>query len=132
MAQNSSHFFTGNFNVSNGLNFMIKGMSKWLMIQFKEVLQISSHFFSVDTGHILNGHKTFRIPPGRLRNALCTFNSRPVSAGFILAKVCSSNLIKPAMADTFKRAWFKYGMLPPRNSLQGSFSRICVVSEGSL
>ena len=102
------------------------------MIQFKEVLQISSHFFPVDTGHKLNRHMTFRIPPGRLRNMLCTFNSCPVSAGFILVKVCCSNLIKPAKADTFKRAQFKYGMLPPRNSLQGSFSRICIVSEGNL
>ena len=91
------------------------------MIQFKEVLQISSHFFPVDTGHMLNGHKTFRIPPGRLRNVLCTFNSRPASVGFILVKIYSSNLAKPAKADIFKHAQFKYGMLPPRNSLQGFF-----------
>ena len=29
----------------------------------------------------LNVHKTFRRRPGRLLNALCTFNLRPVSTG---------------------------------------------------
>ena len=35
----------------------------------------------VDTGRKLNVHKTFRRPPGRLLNVLCTFNLRPVSTG---------------------------------------------------
>ena len=39
-------------------------------------------YFSVDTGRKLNVHKTFRSRPGRLLNVLCTFNLRPVSAGF--------------------------------------------------
>ena len=33
----------------------------------------------VDTGRKLNAHKTFRRRPGRLLNALCTFNLRPLS-----------------------------------------------------
>ena len=36
---------------------------------------------SVDTGHKLNVHKTFRRRPGRLLNVLCTFNLGPVSTG---------------------------------------------------
>ena len=35
----------------------------------------------VDTGQKLNVRKTFRRRPGCLLNVLCTFNSRPVSAG---------------------------------------------------
>ena len=40
--------------------------------------------FPVDTGRKLNVHKTFRRRPGRLLNVLCTFNLRPVSAGFFI------------------------------------------------
>ena len=39
--------------------------------------------YPVDTGRKLNVHKTFRRRPGRLLNVLCTFNSRPVSAGYL-------------------------------------------------
>ena len=35
----------------------------------------------VDTGRKFNIHKTLRRRPGRLLNALCTFNLRPVSTG---------------------------------------------------
>ena len=38
----------------------------------------------VDTGRKLNVHMTFRIRSGRLLNALCTFNLRPVSTGWSL------------------------------------------------
>ena len=41
-------------------------------------------FFAVDTGRKLNVHKTFRRCPGRLLNALYTFNLRPVSAGLFI------------------------------------------------
>ena len=37
--------------------------------------------YPVDTGRQLNVYKTFRRRPGRLLNALCTVNSRPVSTG---------------------------------------------------
>ena len=40
----------------------------------------------VDTGRKLNVHKTFRRRPGRLLNALCTFNLRPVSTGEVFYK----------------------------------------------
>ena len=40
-------------------------------------------YFPVDTGRKLYVHKTFRGPPGRLLNLLCTFNLRPVSTGFM-------------------------------------------------
>ena len=35
----------------------------------------------MDTERKLNVHKTFRRPPGRLLNVLCTFNLRPMSRG---------------------------------------------------
>ena len=38
--------------------------------------------YPVDTGRKLNVHNTFRRRPGRLLNVLCTFNFRPVSAGY--------------------------------------------------
>ena len=34
------------------------------------------------TGRKLNVHKTFRRPPGRLLNVLCTVNLQPVSRGY--------------------------------------------------
>ena len=34
--------------------------------------------YPVDTGRKLHVHKTFRRPPGRPLNVLCTFNLRPV------------------------------------------------------
>ena len=39
----------------------------------------------VDTGRILNVHKTLRRRPGRILNVLRTFNLRPVSAGSFMA-----------------------------------------------
>ena len=39
------------------------------------------YFTSVDTGHKLNVHKTFRRYPGRLLNILCTFDLYPVFMG---------------------------------------------------
>ena len=41
----------------------------------------------IDTGRKFNVHKTFRRRPGRLLNALCTFNLHPVSTGFILKSI---------------------------------------------
>ena len=38
--------------------------------------------YLVDKGRKLNWHKTFRRRPGRLLNALCTFNLRSVSTGY--------------------------------------------------
>ena len=41
----------------------------------------NSSSYPVDTERKLNLHKTFRRRPGRLLNALCTFNLRPVTTG---------------------------------------------------
>ena len=49
--------------------------------------------FPVDTKRKLNVHKTFRRPPGRLLNVLCTFNLRPVSTGLVEWKMCIINYI---------------------------------------
>ena len=38
----------------------------------------------IETERKLNVHKTFRRRPGRLLSALCTFNLRPVSTGFMI------------------------------------------------
>ena len=50
----------------------------------------------IDTGRKLNVQKTFRKRSGRLMNALCTFNLRPVSTegGFIkfTEKLCKKEL----------------------------------------
>ena len=43
------------------------------------------HAHSPGTGRTLNVHKTFKRRPGRLLNALCTFNLRPVSRGYGLS-----------------------------------------------
>ena len=57
------------------------------LLYIKVVLVNFQRFFGsdkrvpVDTGRKLNIHKTFRRRPGRLLNALCTFNLRPVSTG---------------------------------------------------
>ena len=40
--------------------------------------------FSVDTGHKLNVHKTFRRRPGRLLKVMCKFDLRPVSRGGVI------------------------------------------------
>ena len=40
----------------------------------------------MDTGRKLNVHKLFRRRPGRLLNALCTFNLRPASTGHEIRK----------------------------------------------
>ena len=49
--------------------------------RMKLPLKLSLKLIPVDTGRKLNVHKTFRRPSGRLLNALCTFNLRPVSTG---------------------------------------------------
>ena len=60
----------------------------------------------VDTGHILNVHKTFRRRPERLLNVLCTFNLRPVSTGKkSLGNVCvtlSSEIFRVVVLQTKK------------------------------
>ena len=54
-------------------------------ISYEDV--IISVLYPVDTGRILNIHKTFRRRPGRFLNVLCTFNLRPVSTGYITKKI---------------------------------------------
>ena len=54
-------------------------------ISYEDV--IISDLYPVDTGRILNIHKTFRRRPGRFLNVLCTFNLRPVSTGYITKKI---------------------------------------------
>ena len=56
------------------------------------------HSFPVDTGHKLNGHRTFRRCPGRLLNFLCTINLRPVCMGCIqLINQCRVQKMKRCM-----------------------------------
>ena len=58
---------------------------------------MSNSFFiediPVDTGRILNVHKTFRRRPGHLLNVLCTFGLRPVSTGILMIKYDISVII---------------------------------------
>ena len=49
--------------------------------RIKLPLKLSLKLIPVDTGRKLNVHKTFRRHSGRILNALCTFNLRPVSTG---------------------------------------------------
>ena len=60
--------------VDKQINNDLKDLSNWLNAN-KIALN------PVDTGRKLNVHKTFRKRPGRLLNAFCTFNLRPVSTG---------------------------------------------------
>ena len=56
-------------------------MKRWTALQ--NTLLAIIVLSAVDTGRKLNEHKTFRRRPGRFLNALCTFNLRPVSTGFL-------------------------------------------------
>ena len=47
-----------------------------------KIMQGKWRLYSLDTGHKLNAHKTFRRRPGRLLNVLCAFILRPVSTGY--------------------------------------------------
>ena len=51
------------------------------MIYINSKITLLSVRNPVDTGRILNVHKTFIRRPGRLLKVLCTFNLRPVSTG---------------------------------------------------
>ena len=48
------------------------------------IVILNVEMFPVGTGRKLNIRKTLRRRPRRLLNVLCTFNLRPVSAGFLL------------------------------------------------
>ena len=65
----------------------------------------------IDTGRKLNVYKTFRRRPGRLLNALCTFNLRPVSAAFLPANYCHiimmwiTRLDRKSLSDVWTPSW---------------------------
>ena len=65
-------------------------------------------FSPVDTGRKLNVHKTFRRRPGRLMNALCTFNLPPVYgvakfvSGLAFNRVFNTRLYFRVWNSTFK------------------------------
>ena len=54
------------------------------------------YFASVDTGHKLNVHKTFRRCPGHLLNILCTFDLHPVFIGVTGCSFIHPSLPPPA------------------------------------
>ena len=61
------------FNICHFILFYV------LFISYHRIESHTLQYMPVDTGRKLNVHKTFRRHPGRLLNALCTFNLRPVS-----------------------------------------------------
>ena len=70
-----------------------KGSSIYLLQKrdlnfWKRFFFMKTSAIPVDTGHKLNVHKTFRRCPGRVLNALCMFNSRPVSTGIFFCFLC--------------------------------------------
>ena len=54
----------------------------WCRDKFKQIRSKRKILYPKDTGRKLNVHKTFRRRPGRLLNALCTYNLCPVSTGY--------------------------------------------------
>ena len=63
------------------------------MGKLKSPMQLMvSLYYPVDTGRILNVHKTFRRHRERLLNVLCTFNVRPVSTMYWLLVFKNDNL----------------------------------------
>ena len=62
---------------------MLKSLFTCVGVPTKLLKKDSNTHSSVDTGRKLNVHKTFRRRPGRLLNALSTFNLRPVSTGTV-------------------------------------------------
>ena len=60
----------------------------------KRLIEESSTHFPVDTGRKLKVYKTFKRRPGRLLNALCTFNLRPVCAGLLRLKADEPTIVE--------------------------------------
>ena len=60
----------------------------------KRLIEESSTYFPVDTVRKLKVHKTFKRRPGRLLNALCTFNLRPVCAGLLRLKADEPTIVE--------------------------------------
>ena len=53
----------------------------WRKSAILDFCQDSEYTSSLDIGHKLNVHKTFRRRSGRFLNVLCTLNLRPLSMG---------------------------------------------------
>ena len=67
--------------VSDFSEFVALAHGTYKALKFKKVYIDFCH--PADTGPKLNVHKTFRGRPGRLLNALCILNLRPVSTGYL-------------------------------------------------
>ena len=89
--------------LSNHCSFWVFGVSMSRDIFFNNV-RYETIKYLVGKGHKLNWHKTFRRRPGRLLNALCTFNLRSVSTGYGAGKfykVSRNTICKSSHPEVF-------------------------------
>ena len=75
---------------------LLKQRDIWDLFNIYNRTLCKNIFAKSSIGRKLSVHKTFRRPPGRLLNVLCTFSLRPVSTG----EICPCKDALPILHDT--------------------------------